>query len=43
MVVTGDPSTTIADIRNVDTVFKRGLRFDPAKLMASVSGRVGIC
>jgi imidazolonepropionase-like amidohydrolase len=42
IVVTGDPSTTIADIRNVDTVFKRGIGFDPAKLVASVSGRVGL-
>jgi imidazolonepropionase-like amidohydrolase len=42
VVVTGDPSTTIADIRNVDTVFKRGIGFDPAKLVASVSGRVGL-
>ena len=42
VVVTGDPSTTIADIRNVDTVFKRGVGYDPAKLVASVSGRVGL-
>jgi imidazolonepropionase-like amidohydrolase len=42
VVVAGDPSTTIADIRNVDTVFKRGVGFDPAKLVASVSGRVGL-
>jgi imidazolonepropionase-like amidohydrolase len=42
VVVTGDPSTTIADIRNVDTVFKRGVGFDPAKLVASVTGRVGL-
>jgi imidazolonepropionase-like amidohydrolase len=42
VVVTGDPSTTIADIRNVDTVFKRGVGFDPAKLVASVTSRVGL-
>lgn len=42
VVVSGDPSTTIADIRNVDTVFKRGIGFDPAKLIASVTGRVGL-
>ena len=42
IVVTGDPSTAIADLRNVDTVFKRGVGFDPAKLIASVSGRVGV-
>ena len=42
VIVTGDPSTTIADIRNVETVFKRGVGFDPAKLVASVTGRVGL-
>jgi imidazolonepropionase-like amidohydrolase len=42
VIVTGDPSTAIADIRNVDTVFKRGVGFDPAKLIASVTGRVGL-
>jgi enamidase len=42
MIVTGDPSTTIADIRRVDTVFKQGIGFDPAKLIQSVTGRVGL-
>jgi imidazolonepropionase-like amidohydrolase len=42
MLVTGDPSRTIADVRNVDTVFRSGVGFDPAKLIASVTGRVGI-
>ena len=42
VVVTGDPSTTIADVRNVDTVFKQGVGFDPAKLVDSVKGRVGL-
>jgi enamidase len=42
IVVAGDPSTTIADIRKVETVFKRGVGFDPAKLIASVNGRVGL-
>jgi imidazolonepropionase-like amidohydrolase len=42
VVVDGDPSTTIADIRKVETVFRQGIGFDPAKLVASVSGRVGI-
>jgi len=27
---------------NVETVFKRGVGFDPAKLIASVSGKVGL-
>ena len=42
VVVNGDPSKRIADVRNVETVFKRGVGFDPAKLIASVSGRVGL-
>jgi enamidase len=42
VVVNGDPSTTIADVRKVDTVFKNGVGFDPAKLIESVKGNVGI-
>ena len=42
VVVNGDPSTTIADVRKVETVFKQGVGFDPAKLIDSVKGRVGI-
>jgi len=42
VVIDGDPSKTIADVRKVETVFKRGLGFDPAKLIASVSGKVGL-
>jgi enamidase len=42
IVVAGDPSTTIADVRNVDTVFKQGVGFDPVKLMDSVKARVGL-
>ena len=39
---TAIPSATIADIRQVDTVFKQGVGFDPAKLIESVKGPVGI-
>ncbi len=42
MLVVGDPSTLIADVRNVDTVFRRGIAYDPAKLIASVKGKVGL-
>ena len=42
VVVNGDPSATIADIRNVETVFKQGVGFDPAKLIESVKGKVGL-
>ena len=42
LVVRGDPSTTIADIENAETVFKNGIGYDSAKLFASVQGRVGL-
>ena len=42
VVVDGDPSVAIADVRKVETVFKQGVGFDPAKLIASVSGKVGL-
>jgi imidazolonepropionase-like amidohydrolase len=42
VVIDGDPSTTIADVRKVETVFKQGVGFDPVKLIASVSGKVGL-
>jgi hypothetical protein len=41
-VINGDPSTTVSDIRKVEIVFKRGIGFDPARLIESVRGRVGI-
>jgi cytosine/adenosine deaminase-related metal-dependent hydrolase len=42
VVIDGNPSVTIADIRRIDTVFKQGVGFDPAKLIESVKGQVGI-
>ena len=42
VVVTGNPASNIADIRNVELVFKNGVGFDPAKLIESVTGRVGL-
>jgi imidazolonepropionase-like amidohydrolase len=41
VVVKGDPSTTIADIENVEIVFKDGVGYDAAKLLDSVKGRYG--
>ena len=41
VVVKGDPSKTIADIENVEIVFKDGVGFDSARLLASVKGRYG--
>ncbi len=42
VVLLGDPSTTIGDIRRVETVFKGGVGYDPNKLVESVKGQVGI-
>jgi enamidase len=42
VVIAGDPATNIADIRKAEIVFRRGVGFDPARLVASVSGRAGI-
>jgi len=42
VVLAGDPSASIADVRKVETVFKQGVGYDPAKLIASVSGKVGL-
>ena len=42
VIVDGDPSARISDIRRVETVFKNGVGYDPEKLIASVKGQVGI-
>ena len=42
VVVRGDPSTRIADIRNVEIVFKDGVGYDSRKLIESVRGTVGV-
>ena len=42
VVIAGDPSTQISDVRNVQLVFKQGVGYDPAKLIASVKGKVGL-
>jgi len=42
VVVNGNPAAAIGDVRNVETVFKQGIGFDPVKLIASVSGKVGL-
>jgi imidazolonepropionase-like amidohydrolase len=41
VVVKGDPSSRIADIENVEIVFKDGVGFDSAKLLASVKEHYG--
>ncbi len=42
VVINGNPAATIADIRKVETVFKQGVGYDPAKLIDSVKGKAGI-
>ena len=41
VLVKGDPSTDIAAIENVETVFKDGVGYDPSKLLEAVKGRYG--
>jgi len=41
VVVNGDPSTRIADVENVETVFKDGVGYDSRKLLAAVKGLYG--
>jgi hypothetical protein len=42
LVVAGNPAARIADLRNVQIVFKQGVGYDPAKLAESVRGKVGL-
>jgi enamidase len=42
VVVNGDPSANIADLRRVDLVFRQGVGFNSAKLVDSVRGFVGL-
>src|SRR3984957_2583945 len=42
VLIKGDPSKTIEDIENVETVFKAGVGYDSKKLIESVRGQVGI-
>ncbi len=42
VLVKGDPSKRIEDIEKIVTVFKDGVGYDPARLLESVRGQVGI-
>jgi hypothetical protein len=42
VLIKGDPSKSIDDIENVETVFKAGIGYDSKKLIDSVRGQVGI-
>src|SRR5271169_4477100 len=42
VVIAGNPAEKIEDVENVETVFKDGLGYDPAKLTQSVQGLTGL-
>jgi imidazolonepropionase-like amidohydrolase len=42
VVIDGNPAAKIEDIEQVETVFKDGVGYDPAKLRESVAGLMGI-
>jgi imidazolonepropionase-like amidohydrolase len=42
LVIRGDPTKTVGDIRNVVTVFRQGIGYDSGKLTAATKGLVGI-
>ena len=42
VIVSGNPAKNIRDIRNVQLVFKDGVGYDPAKLLDSIRGLVGV-
>jgi imidazolonepropionase-like amidohydrolase len=42
VVVTGDPTKNISDIRNVELVFRKGVGYDSARMFAAVKGLVGV-
>jgi len=41
VVLRGNPSESISDVRHVETVMKNGILYDPEALIASVEGTVG--
>jgi imidazolonepropionase-like amidohydrolase len=42
VIVDGDPSSQIQDIRNITIVFKDGIGYDSRQLFASVKGTIGL-
>jgi len=42
VVIEGNPAAKIADIENTRIVFKGGVGYDPAKLLESIRGSVGV-
>ena len=42
LLVNGNPAATISDIMKLERVFKGGVGFDAAKLLASANGLIGM-
>jgi hypothetical protein len=42
VVLAGNPAKNIDDVERVETAFKDGVGHDPAKLMRSVEGPMGL-
>lgn len=42
LILTGNRATNIDDVERVETVFKDGVGYAPAKLMRSVEGLMGL-
>ena len=42
VVLNGNAASRISDLENVEIVFKQGVGYDPAKLIQSVTGLVGL-
>jgi hypothetical protein len=42
IVVNGDPAANIADIEKVEFVFRKGVGYDPMKLLDGIHGAVGL-
>jgi imidazolonepropionase-like amidohydrolase len=41
VVLEGNPSRHISDVRNVELVFKDGVAYDPERLAAAAAGTLG--
>lgn len=42
VLINGDPSARVTDVRKVETVFKQGVGYDPNKLIDAVRGKAGL-
>ncbi|WP_052695423.1 amidohydrolase family protein [Hymenobacter sp. AT01-02] len=42
VLINGDPEQDIQQVRRMETVFKKGVGFDSAKLFESMQGKVGL-